>query len=248
MSTDLHEDYRLELIYNNIKKFKILIFAILLALIIGAVSQSIWRSQKLEQANHASAIFNEYTKATLASKGKSNNQNTPNEPTLRQIYAPHNPIAYQLYGRLISAAEQVSNKKYQEAIYDYQWILKQKKIDPGLKQISALRIARIYLELNQPDKVVPLLTQKIYAPDFDAGRLALLGQAYAKLSDNLKARKSYEQAFELTNDEKMQAMITDLRHNLLVKSSSADTTAKTKHITSKAKNKPAMSPKPDEKT
>lgn len=88
----------------------------------------------------------------------------------------------------------LASKAYKRAI----------ELDPNYsKSIYALSVLYVF-ELGEPQKAIPLLEGEIEGKMKPLDELFLLGQAYALISDNDKAIKTYERIIELSGSQEQR--------------------------------------------
>lgn len=83
----------------------------------------------------------------------------------------------------------------------------------SLTNITKTRLARAYLETNQPGKAMQTI-KSADAYDKSSYTLMLLGDAYGKKDDKQKAVEYYTKAEKLDTDPKLQSLITKKINNL----------------------------------
>ena len=101
------------------------------------------------------------------------------------------------YASMILGSYAVQNSDLPQAVEYYQWALDATSSDV-VRNLAALRIARLELELTEFEKVERRLQNLNTTGDFERFRLELLGDLAVKRSDPAQARVHYEAARAVT--------------------------------------------------
>jgi len=152
-----------------------------------------YQSYRIQHAQKASLVYERMMMDVLNHQWS---DATSQAQMLRQQFA-HTP--YAKLAAFTLAKQAVSNKKYDKASTQLQWVINHAS-DDSFKQIAQLRLARVDLELKQPHKA--LQTLKTIHSDAYAGVVnETRGDAYVQLGQLDKAKAAYELALTKMADD-----------------------------------------------
>lgn len=141
------------------------------------------RNAKLEQASIIyDNMVNNYIQHNLGAASEKAAQ-------LDQYY-PH--TSYNLFAKFMLAKTAILHHDYPQAIAKFAWIIKNSR-QPEMKQLARLRLARVYLEQQNPQQALAILTT-IDSPEFNGLINEIKGDAYVSMKQFKQAKSAYQQA------------------------------------------------------
>jgi predicted negative regulator of RcsB-dependent stress response len=159
----------------------------IIGLVIGIVILYGWRYYQSYQVavNQAAATQYQVLWDTVDAR------QDPDAP-LAELRKKYPKSVYSLLGSLLVARQAVADQKLDVAQQQLQWALdhSQKNI---LQDIIKVRYARVLIEMGKSQEALKLL-ENLATPSYASMRDQIKGDAYFKLNDLQKARKSYESA------------------------------------------------------
>jgi hypothetical protein len=85
---------------------------------------------------------------------------------------------------------------------------------PALREIARLRVARLYIQIKQPQNALDILKQ-VDSKTYQADIKAVQGDAYVALNNTNAARASYQQALSGLPDEAILHGLVSMKLNNL---------------------------------
>ena len=158
---------------------------IAIALIFGV---RYYRGYEATKSQEASMVY-----TTMISTAMSNNDATA-KGAAQDLISKFPSTSYASFAQMWLAKEAVQAGKYPAAVKSLQWILVHSKMN-AIKQVTRIRLARVYLQMKAPDKAVSVLrtvNDKAYV-----GLIAeTQGDAYLQRGQISRARESYQAALK----------------------------------------------------
>lgn len=196
----LTEQEQIELLKSWIKQYsRVILLGVLLA-IICISGWRFWQQRELKITTRASRIYDEMLSA------RAQNDIPATAAQAKKLSSHYGKTIYGDLAFLMLARDAVSNGDYQNAIKPLNDVIAHSKMQ-GIRQIARLRLARVYLTLNLPDKSLATL-EKID----DASFLGLIeevrGDTYLLMKKNSLARQSYQAALKaLPNADEVRPLL-----------------------------------------
>jgi len=119
----------------------------------------------------------------------------------------HKRSPYLFFARQLEAKHAVDQHKLQEAQEVLEKTLTHTAVNTSLKNIASLRLARVYLALQQPREALRIL-KNIQDTAFDIPLYFLKAQAFQSLKDKKAAVLALEKVLEAENPEQYDLIIT----------------------------------------
>jgi predicted negative regulator of RcsB-dependent stress response len=206
----LTEEEQVERLRAWWKEYGLAIVAGIVIAILVVVGWRYYDNYKAEKAAAASLMY-----TTIISSQIDNNL-TSAEAAANALIKKYPSSPYASMASLWLAKDDVTNKAYKQAITPLNWVLEHGDLD-SLKSVARLRLAQVYLQLNQPKKTLATL-------ELDRGKSVMSGlmdetrgDAYVKLGENKKADQAYEQALvAIPNSDKTRPVLAMKLANLPV--------------------------------
>jgi len=182
----LTEQEQIELLKSWIKQYsRVILLGVLLA-IVCISGWRFWQQRELKITTRASRIYDEMLTA------RAQNDLSATTAQAQKLRTRYTKTIYGDLASLMLARDAISKKDYQNAIAPLSEVIKQSKVQ-GIRQIARLRLARVYLMLNQPEKSLHAL-EKVDDKTFIGLIEEIRGDTYLLMKKNDLARASYKAA------------------------------------------------------
>lgn len=180
------EDEQLEAIKSFFKQYG---NTILIAFIVGLLLFLGWRywNQRIEKLEQVASVNYEQMLQNFV-----NGQEDAATLQAMNIVSQHPKTPYASQASFVLAKLAVKNNQYDDGVKNLQWVIDHNKT-PSMRQIAALRAARILITQGHPEDALNSLN-KIYDAHFSPAIFEVQGDAYLALQDNKKAQLAYQQA------------------------------------------------------
>lgn len=189
MTDYLTEQEQIELLKSWIKQYsRVILLGVLLAMIC-IFGWRFWQQREIKVTTRASKIYDEMLTA------RAQNDTLATAAQAKKLEKHYAKTVYGNMASLMLARDAVTKKKYDEASALLSDVMQHGQI-PGIKQIARLRLARLYLTLNAPQKSIGIL-KKIDDKTFIGLIEEVRGDAYLLMKNNKLARQSYQAALTL---------------------------------------------------
>ncbi|HXW60610.1 MAG TPA: tetratricopeptide repeat protein, partial [Myxococcota bacterium] len=188
MTEYLTEQEQIELLKNWIKQYsRVILLGVFLA-ILCISGWRFWQQRTLKMTTRASNIYDEMLTA------RAQNDITATVASAKKLTNRYAKTIYGEMSYLMSARDAINQKDYQQAINPLTDAIDHGKM-PGIRQIARLRLARVYLMLNLPEKSLNTL-EKIDDKTFLGLIEEVRGDTYLLMKKHELARQSYQAALQ----------------------------------------------------
>lgn len=180
-----NDDQKVEQIKKWWKQYGNYAFAALFAVALGMLAWQYWHRHELKESEQASIAYENVigseqmapqTTASLAQQVKQQFSSTP----------------YADFSAFILAKQAIAKNDYASAATELQWVVDNAHAK-AIEQLARLRLARVFLAQQQPQKALTVLQNKTM--NIYPGLTALIeGDAHVALGDVAAARKNYQAA------------------------------------------------------
>lgn len=207
MTDYLTEQEQIEILKNWIKQYSLVILAGVLIAVVAITGWRYWQQRQTKIIQHASAVYDEML-----------TKRAQNEPTATLVQAQklfdHYPqTTYGQMAAFMLARDAITQKKYVEGEKYLTWVLK-KSDTASIREIARLRLARIYIAMNQPEQALKTL-EKVEDKTFNGLIEEVKGDAYVAMHNTTLARNAYKQALDdLPNAETVRPLLQMKYDNL----------------------------------
>lgn len=161
-----------------------------------------WQDHKIKTAESASKLYSESQNADDPAKSAD---------MLQQLRDEYASTPYGAMAGLQTAKNHAGAGEYQQAADALQWVIDNSK-EAEYQDVARLRLARVLVTMDQPDKALELTNQE-YPASFESLLEEVKGDIFAAQQKTEEARKAYERAI-LTNEggstEFIQMKLDDL--------------------------------------
>ena len=188
MANYLTEQEQVELLKGFIKQYSMMI---VLGILFAGLAIFLWRTyQERENRldNHASLIFDEMLSA------KTEHDTNAMQFNADKLEKHYTKTVYRSFAALLLANDAIARKNYLEAEKQLNWVIYKSHTVP-LKQIARLRLARVYIANQHPEKALQLLN-KTDDSHFEGLIDEVKGDAYLSLHQSSVAKAWYQKALE----------------------------------------------------
>lgn len=211
MTEYLTEQEQIELLKSWIKQYsRVILLGVLLA-VLCISGWRFWQQRELKMMTRASSIYDEMLTA------RAQNDTPATTAQANKLLSHYPKTVYGDMARLMLARDYVSKKDYNAAVTLLSYVTEKGSM-VGIKQIARLRLARIYLTLNLPQKSLDTL-QKINDKTFIGMIEEVRGDAYVLLKNNALARAAYQSALkQLPNADTTRPLLQMKFDNLTTRS------------------------------
>lgn len=200
MTEYLTEQEQVELLKNWIKQYAFVIIAGVVIAVVAITGWRYWQQRQAKILRHASSVYDEM----LTKRLQNNSAATYVQSHKLVKHYPKTP--YGQMGALMLAKEAIAKKNYAEAEKQLKWVLENSSVT-SFKQIARIRLSRIYIEQNSPEKAIALL-QTVDDKSFNGYTEEVKGDAYLKQKNTTMAREAYRKALaELPNAEAIRPLL-----------------------------------------
>ena len=169
----------------------------------GIVGFNYWQSYQQYQGESASQLYDQIRPGVDAINAMT---------VAGELKEEFSSSEYASLGAFTLARVFVDEGKLELAAEELKWVA-ENSVDPGLQHISRVRLASVYLALENPQQVLDLLNG-IDGESFAARYHELMGDAYAlrgTSGDSGKARNEYQQSMEQLPDYSGQSELIRLK-------------------------------------
>ncbi len=175
------------------KKHGKTILTAILFIFLGALSWQLWQRYQTSQARQASVFYDQLVSLTASQQTKEAKEvaNTITKSFRFTIYAT--------LSKLWLAEQAISEQKYSDAI-NYLNSAKKSENDKKLKQIIALRLARIYIQQKLYTDALIVLDKPLDKA-FAYAVFELKGDVYRLKNDLPRSKKAYQEALDSFNQQ-----------------------------------------------
>lgn len=239
MSVHLSEEEQIE----NLKRWwkdngKTIVIAVVIA-VAGYFGVTGWKDHKREQAEKASAVYEQLVKLVNVEQGKSLTES--DRATIAhlagQLKTNTSNSMYAHTAAFFLAKLAVEDNKLDEAVSELKWVLSAKP-DAATAQVARLRLARVLTAQKAYDEALNQLSTEpaaAFVPEYDEAR----GDIF-KLQGNLDAaRTAYEKALSATEPQQQERyMLLQMKVNDL-KTPAVDVVAPAADVQAPAAEMPA---------
>jgi predicted negative regulator of RcsB-dependent stress response len=189
MSNDvmLNDDEKVEQIKKWWKKYGNLATTIVLVVVLVITGLQFWNRHKLKETEQASIAYENVLASEQAAPQITDN-------LAEEMKQKYSGTAYADFAAFILAKNAISRNDYVAAAGQLQWAVDHAASD-NLEQLARLRLARVLLAQQKPQKALDVLQSKkitIY-PGLAA---VVAGDAYKALGNVDQARQSYQTAIQ----------------------------------------------------
>jgi predicted negative regulator of RcsB-dependent stress response len=205
MALDLEEQEQVEELKAWWKQNGGFIAAVVLAVAVGFAGWQGWRWYQLNQATHASVLYDTLSKAAQADDGKAlrDAAGTLVESYPRTLYAS--------MGALVAARYYFDRNDLKTAKAQLQWVMEH-SASQDFKDLARLRLASVLLDEKAYDEALKLLDTQPGAP-YEAQYAALRGDILLAKNQAAEAKAAYKLALE-KSDKKDGAFQESVRMRL----------------------------------
>lgn len=154
--------------------------------LVGVFGINYWQTYKTNQAEQASALFDQMSQAFRDDEQENAVQ------TGEDIVANYSATPYAASASLYLAKMKVEDKDNAAATSHLQWVLDNSK-SPSMVHTAKVRLAYLALMENQPEQVLTLL-ENADAGAFEPQYQEILGDAYGALGRDGEAATAYDKA------------------------------------------------------
>ena len=205
MPLDLEEQEQVEELKAWWKQHGGLIAAVVLALALSFAGWQGWRWYQINQASHASVLYDTVSKAAQANDAKAlrDAAGTLVESYPRTLYAS--------MGALVAARHYFDRNDLKTAKAQLQWVMDHSPSD-DFRDLARLRLAAVLLDEKAHDQALKLLEAKP-APAYEAQYAALRGDILLAKNQAAEAKAAYKLALE-KSDKKDGAFQESVRMRL----------------------------------
>src|SRR2546428_1070060 len=186
MPLDLEEQEQVEELKAWWKQHGGLIAAVVLALALSFVGWQGWRWYQINQASHASVLYDTVSKAAQANDAKAlrDAAGTLVESYPRTLYAS--------MGALVAARHYFDRNDLKTAKAQLQWVMDHSPSD-DLRDLARLRLAAVLLDEKAYDEALKLLDSK-HSPAYEAQYAAMRGDILLAKNQAAEAKAAYKLA------------------------------------------------------
>jgi len=163
-----------------------------------------WKDYKFERAVAASQLYQEMAIAARDNKTEIESRKA------KEIANTYKSTAYAVFAKLDLAKLAVADGKLDSAAADLQWALDNSSED-SLHHIITLRLARVFISLNQLDKAKAMLDVKTPRGEFEVGYQELEGDILRRQGKISAARDAYQNALNTAHDSGQDTTILDMK-------------------------------------
>lgn len=188
MAEYLSEQDQVDLIKKFWKNYGNWVFAIFIIIAFAWSGYRYWQHREEAEKYAASDLY--MSLVDSASKGDQVNLSAK----AHYLMENYSGSVYAGLGALILASSDVSQQNYLSAEKDLEWVLAHQKNNIDLQSMARVRLARIDLQLGEPQDAIARLTpvDPAYAISFEI----TLGDAYALLGETQQAKSAYQAALQ----------------------------------------------------
>lgn len=205
MSIYISEDEQVQKIKNWIKENGIVVILGIAIFFVASFGWRYWQQHQNRRNIQASNLYEQVIAARVASKYDD-----------VKLYAQHlrdnhGSSVYASLASLVSAREATVQKDWTTAERDLLWIIDYAK-STDFKQITRIRLARIYIENKKSDKaleVLKIVDNKTYLANIHETR----GDVYLSVGDKKLALQEYQKATELAENDSLTKSMVEMKLN-----------------------------------
>ena len=203
----LTEQEQIALLKNWIRQYSVVIIAGVLIAMLAITGWRYWQQRQERILSHASAVYDEMltmraqrdTAATIVQASK--------------LFSHYTNTTYGQLAAFMLAREAILIKNYLEAEKQLRWVLENSSV-ASLRQVARLRLARVYLTQQQPQKALDILNE-VEDKGFNGLINEIKGDAYLAMKNAPQARTLYKEALaELPNAEVVRPLLQMKYDNL----------------------------------
>ena len=196
----LTEQEQIELLKSWIKQYsRVILFGVLLA-VLCISGWRFWQQRELKITTRASRIYDDM----LSARAQNDTQATAVQA--KKLSSRYAKTVYGDLAFLMLARDAISKGEHQKAIKPLNDVITHSKTQ-GIRQIARLRLARVYLTLNMPEKSIATL-EKIDDATFLGLIEEVRGDTYVLMKKNNLARQSYQAALKaLPNADEIRPLL-----------------------------------------
>jgi predicted negative regulator of RcsB-dependent stress response len=163
-----------------------------------------WKNYETKQLSHASLIYDEL----LAAQAQDSTEVLTTD--LNKLAKNYPRTSYNILALFISAQKDIVNGKFESAAKQYDAVIKNSRVSE-FRSIAQLRLARVYLQLNQIDHALETL-KNFHDKSFNGLAYEIKGDAYLANHNERKAKESYKKALmDLPKDEVTRKPIVQMK-------------------------------------
>jgi predicted negative regulator of RcsB-dependent stress response len=204
----LTEQEQVELLKNWIKQYSVVIAIGVFLSIIVISGWRYWQQRQYKIISHASLVFDDM----VTMRAQRNNADTSIQAD--KLFTHYSRTAYGQFAALMLARAAVINQNYHEAEKQLLWVVDHGNI-ASIRQIAALRLARLYISEHKPDASLEVLND-VHDKNFNGLIDEVKGDAYLAMKDPRNARQWYQQALsELPNADVIRPLLQMKYDNLV---------------------------------
>jgi predicted negative regulator of RcsB-dependent stress response len=203
MSEHMSDKEQVQLVKDWWKQYGGYILTVVIVFLASNYGWRYWHSYQDQRANLASTTYIQMQ-----------NMQSLNKQAEAQLFAEklnkdYKNTSYSSLAALTSAKDAVNNGKLDVAEKKLQFALEQSK-DKSFRQIARLRLARVLLSENQPQKVLTLL-DVVDEPNFAAAIAEIKGDALLAMGKKSEALQSYQDANSALNASGVDAPLLKVK-------------------------------------
>lgn len=172
--------------------------AAILVIFGGYTGWLLWQNSSADEAAQASDLYEEILTIVLEVPGQALSEESSDRVVAiaDQLRADHGESIYAKFAALFAAQQAVENNDLARAESELQWILDNRQqgmfgeIDEGLALTVSLRLARVILAQEDPQRALALINE-IDPKSFEPGFAELRGDIYLAMDRLVDARDAY---------------------------------------------------------
>ncbi|HLR17310.1 MAG TPA: tetratricopeptide repeat protein [Alcanivoracaceae bacterium] len=172
--------------------------SILIALLVAVLASVGWRWWNNHNTNISLGASSAYSEMTQLMDEQLNNPSAAGRAAVQtqaeQLIADYGKTGYASFAYLTLAQVAVQEEEYEQAVEQLEKLLAAKP-DKEVEAIARIRLARLQLQLNNPDAALAALDKKL-AQAWQSRVLELRGDAYQQQASAEQAREAYTQALQ----------------------------------------------------
>ena len=207
MALDTEEQQQIEDVKKWLKENGLFILVTIIVVAALMLGYQQWNRIQERDAARASVYFEQLLDDLSANKIDEANQATA------YLVKEYPRTAYAKLAEMLLAKRDVSQGHEADAEKELTLVVKEAKL-PALRQVARLRLARLQIQLKQPQQALTTLQEiddKAYLPEI----AAVQGDAYVALNNTVAARESYRQALASLPEEAILHQIVSMKFNNL---------------------------------
>lgn len=205
MVLDAEEKYQVDQIKAWFKQYGLTLLVSIVVVIAAFVGWQRWQQMNERAIVHASKRYEQLLDSMAANDTVASQKNAD---YLINRY-PHS--TYAKLATLLLAHAAIEASDYPLAQQKLKWVMDTASV-PSLRAIARLRYARLWIQMNQPETALTVLTT-IDSDEYRAPAEEIKGDAYNAMGNIEAAKQAYQQALHALPDSALNRPLLQMKYN-----------------------------------